>query len=71
MFQELSFKLLNNYTQNIFNIKFKKNPILKPLFFTHYLTLKCNFNCSYCGFDRNNKKFENHNELNTKLIFST
>jgi MoaA/NifB/PqqE/SkfB family radical SAM enzyme len=65
MLKEFSRKLLINYFTNYFKIKFNKNPILKPLFFTHYITLNCNFNCIYCGFATNRQKINIHNQLNT------
>ncbi len=53
MSSRLSLKLLENYVKNVFLMKTQKNPLLNPLFFTHYITLNCNFSCSYCGFAQN------------------
>jgi MoaA/NifB/PqqE/SkfB family radical SAM enzyme len=65
MLKECSRKLLINYFTNYFKIQYKKNPLLKPLFFTHYLTLDCNFNCIYCEFAKNRQKINIRNQLNT------
>lgn len=63
---ELSYGLMKNFLINViqWNI-FGKYPI-NPLFFTHYLTLRCNFQCKYCGFARNRKEATYRIELNTK-----
>jgi MoaA/NifB/PqqE/SkfB family radical SAM enzyme len=66
MSTELSYGLLKNFILNVIQWKvFKKYPI-RPLFFTHYLTLKCNFQCQYCGFARHSKETTNGTELDTK-----
>lgn len=66
MSKELSYGLLKNFLINVFqwNI-FRKYPI-RPLFFTHYLTLRCNFKCKYCEFARNSKEAASGAELNTE-----
>ncbi len=63
---ELSYKLLINYFKNFIKIKFKKSPILEPLFFTFYNTLKCNFSCSYCDFAEGKKGKDSFPELDTQ-----
>ena len=63
---ELSYKLLINYFKNFIKIKFNKSPILEPLFFTFYNTLKCNFYCSYCDFAEGGKGKDLFPELNTQ-----
>jgi len=39
---------------------------MKPLFFTHYLTLRCNFKCIYCGFGRDDNASIHCIELDTE-----
>jgi MoaA/NifB/PqqE/SkfB family radical SAM enzyme len=63
MYKELSYGLLKNYILNVFKAKFQKNPIFKPLFFSHYITLHCNFNCSYCDFAKKENRIK---ELDTE-----
>ena len=65
MSKELSFQLAQNYLTNFFFLKFNKNHKLKPFFFTHYPTLKCNFNCTYCPFPKSKTDIEAFKELDT------
>jgi MoaA/NifB/PqqE/SkfB family radical SAM enzyme len=61
--KELSYKLLKNYLFNFFSLRLTKHPVFKPLFFTHYVTLKCNFKCKYCEFSKNYTNRKIYNEL--------
>jgi MoaA/NifB/PqqE/SkfB family radical SAM enzyme len=70
MLKELSFKLLFNYLYDFFVISFKRTPILKPLFFTFYTNLRCNFNCSYCSFAASGQTRNYHNELDTCSVIN-
>ena len=63
---ELSYKLLINYFKNFIKIRFKKTPVLEPLFFTFYNTLRCNFSCSYCDFAEGKKGKDSFPELDTQ-----
>ena len=62
--KELSFRLVRNYVGNVLKVKTMKNPRLKPLFFTYYTNLSCNFDCSYCGYPKR-KQTESDKPLNT------
>lgn len=63
MSRYLTTKLLINILSNVFSLKLNRYKSLKPLFFTHYLTLKCNFGCCYCS-------FANENDLNKTYLNS-
>jgi MoaA/NifB/PqqE/SkfB family radical SAM enzyme len=66
MLKELSYKLLSNYFINYLSLKIGKNSVLKPLFFSFYLTLSCNFNCRYCDFAQNKKENLKFKQANTQ-----
>lgn len=66
MANELSYGLLKNFILNIIQWKIFQEYPIKPLFFTHYLTLKCNFKCQYCGFACHYKDVKKGTELDTK-----
>ena len=67
---KLSFKIIRNYFKNFLILKLKKAPEnLKPLFFSYYLTMNCNFNCNYCNFAKSGIIKKNDNKLNTKEVF--
>lgn len=63
--KDLSTKLAVNFLQNLFLIRFYKEPILKPLFFTWYTNLRCNFLCSYCSFANSGETKSKNGELDT------
>ncbi len=65
---DLSYNLIRNYIVDYFRIAFHKFPInkpLEPLFFTYYVTLKCNFKCSYCNLYTRGETSRKHVILNT------
>ncbi|HDL74788.1 MAG TPA: radical SAM protein [bacterium] len=67
---KISKKMILNFLYNFFLLKFKgKKEKLKPLFFSYYLTLNCNFNCSYCSFAKSGATKKPDNKLNTKDVF--
>jgi len=55
--------LLPNYLFDIVKARFTKSPVLKPLIFSYYVTLRCNFHCSFCGFAQSRETSE---ELSTE-----
>lgn len=65
MFKELSVKIASNYLHDLLAITFEKTAFLKPLFFTFYATLRCNFSCSYCTFAAGGQTGSSHDELDT------
>lgn len=56
---------IKNYIENFLKIKFQNNPILKPLFFTYYITNYCNFDCSYCNYAISGQTKKSDNQLDT------
>jgi MoaA/NifB/PqqE/SkfB family radical SAM enzyme len=68
MLKELSYKLLSNYFINYLSSKLKKNSVYKPLFFSFYLTLRCNFNCLYCDLGQNKKDRLKFKQADTQKI---
>lgn len=42
--------LFQNYLYDVVKVRFTRSPALRPLICTYYLTLRCNFRCSFCGF---------------------
>ena len=68
MLKELSLKLLSNYLYNFLAVKFGRISSLKPLFFTFYTNLRCNFSCSYCGFATSGQTKSYRDELDTKSV---
>ena len=69
MLRRLSGRLIINYLENFLKLKFQKDPILKPLFFTYYANLRCNFNCSYCGYANNKNAATHFDEPDSKNVF--
>ncbi len=67
MSRVLSLKMLRHYVSNFLALKIRAHQSLKPLFFTHYLNLKCNFKCSYCNFHKKQalQDIKTYKELNT------
>jgi len=66
MAKELTYILLKNFIINVIQWKLLKRYPLKPIFFTHYLTLRCNFKCNYCRLYGEKNEMIFRNELNTK-----
>lgn len=67
---KLSKKIISNFLYNFFLLKFKgKKEKLKPLFFSYYLTLNCNFNCNYCSFAQSGITKRPDSKLDTKDVF--
>ena len=66
----LSFKATKNYIKNFLILKSGK-PIenLEPLVFSYYITMNCNFNCSYCSFAKSGIIRKPDNRLNTNDVF--
>ena len=61
--KQLAKDLLPNYLFDIVKTRFTRSPLLKPLIFSYYVTLRCNFHCSFCGFARS---LETSEELSTE-----
>jgi MoaA/NifB/PqqE/SkfB family radical SAM enzyme len=66
MSKGFSFQLAQNYLKNFFFLMFNGNHTLRPFFFTHYATLRCNFQCSYCPFPKSKTDIEAFEELDTE-----
>lgn len=62
---QLSPSLIWNFLFDAAKVRFTTNPLLKPLAFSYYVTLRCNFKCSFCGFAQSG---ESVNELNTEKV---
>lgn len=57
--------LARSYLSDVVKVKLTASPLLEPLGFTYYITLRCNFQCSFCGFAQHK---ETSNELSTEEV---
>lgn len=55
-----------NYLENFFKINFHRNYPLRPLVLAYYVTLRCNFHCSYCDLARRGPNRNIENQLSTE-----
>lgn len=68
MSSKLSISIMNNYVNDFFKVKMGKDP-LKPLFFSVYTNMLCNFNCSYCDYAQTGQTRKPDNQLDTYNTF--
>lgn len=59
----MSLSLIKNYLFDVAKVRLTTSPLLKPLVFSYYVTLRCNFHCSFCGFAQSKESVD---ELNTE-----
>lgn len=64
--KEISVGLFWRLFANAIRIRLFEDPTLKPLIFTYYNTLRCNFGCSFCSFARSGVTEKGSDELNTE-----
>lgn len=62
--QGLSLPFLWNYLIDLAKVKFGNGSLLNPLVCSYYITLRCNFRCSFCGFAQSRESVD---ELNTSM----
>lgn len=65
MQRKLSFSLVYNYFNDFIKVKLGKDP-LKPLMFTVYTNLLCNFDCAYCEYAKFGQTKKSDEQLDTK-----
>jgi MoaA/NifB/PqqE/SkfB family radical SAM enzyme len=63
---QISDQLIRNYVENFFKINTRGNSPLRPLVLAYYVTLRCNFHCSYCDLARSGKTRNIRKELSTE-----
>lgn len=64
--REVSTTLLWNFFIDAIKVRSSRSPVLKPLVFTYYITLLCNFDCAFCNFAQSGATRQRSDELNTE-----
>lgn len=65
---QLSASLIGNYLFDVVKVRATTSPLLKPLIFSYYVTLRCNFHCSFCGFAQGEEISKELNSEDTAKI---
>jgi MoaA/NifB/PqqE/SkfB family radical SAM enzyme len=68
----LSFHLIKNFIKDAVKVKLYNHPRLDPLILAYFVTFRCNFKCTYCGYSRQNysQKFSEVGTQTAKKIMA-